>query len=115
MQRDFRREVEVCSDDVRSEFSDVEAQHIEEGGLSPAKSSKSTCVSSREIKGWRVSGSNTPSIASTLRMPTEPFPMIRISTEPSTASSSLQSVPMETGLQSQSVPAYHVKKCENGV
>ena len=29
MQRDFRREVEVCSDDVRSECSDIESQHIE--------------------------------------------------------------------------------------
>lgn len=92
MQRDFHREV-VTSDD--GSVSDLEAQARRHVAFQTSPSSTSRCtspaksfqeglnlISSTEI---RV-GSNTPSIASTLRSPTEPMPMVRISTEPSTSS-----------------------------
>ncbi|KAK5939143.1 hypothetical protein PMZ80_008446 [Knufia obscura] len=88
MQRDFQCEV-VTSDD--GSIEDVEAQpfrHVEfrtrpsSGCTSPAKSFKNGLISSTEISG----GSIAPSIASTLRSPTESMPMVRISTEPSTTS-----------------------------
>lgn len=110
MQRDYRREVAGGSGDG---LSDIEA-HDDNGCQSPnsvSESSQSVCLSSREIKGWGES--NAPSIASTLRLPTEPLPMIRISTEPSssTASSSLHNVRTETGVgvPLQAVAGCHVR------
>jgi len=99
MQRDFHRE--VVTSDSRS-IEDVEAQefrHVEFSNdpssrcTSPAKSFKAGLVSHTEIRG----GSNTPSIASTIWSPTEPMPMLRISTEPST--SSLHSAVMQPMVQ----------------
>jgi len=104
MQRDFHREVITSSDG--SFADDVEAQGLRRVEFqtshssrctSPAKSFKGGrgMISSTEIRG--SSNSNTPSIASTMRSPTEPMPMVRISTEPST--SSLHSAVMQPMVQ----------------
>lgn len=105
MQRDFQREV-VTSDNDSDSTSDIEAQafrHIQplqqarpsSRCTSPAISFKAGLTSSTEIRG----GSDTPSIASTLRSPpaTEPMPMVRISTEPN--ASSLHSAVMQPMVQ----------------
>jgi len=103
MQRDFQREV-VTSDNDSDTTSDIEAQafrHVQcrpqtrpsSRCTSPAISFKAGLISSTEVRG----GSDTPSIASTLRLPTEPMPMVRISTEPS--KSSLHSAVMQPMVQ----------------
>ena len=105
IQRDFHREVIHSDDDGSTHTSDVEAQGFRDSRCtSSAKSFKAggfIRTASTEIKGGLRGGSNTPSIASTLRSAnvcaTEPMPMVRISTEPvgNTSISSLQSAVMQ--------------------